>query len=78
MKKKTRTIYVSSQQCLKMLCHKIMLYHFKKINMLVNTNTKIFNSMQQGKTGEHIQGKNNNQYADEQTNNQSYVFQKQN
>lgn len=46
--------------------------------MLVNTNTKIFNSMQQGKTGEQIQGKNNNQYADEQTNNQSYVFQKQN
>ena len=46
--------------------------------MLVNANTKIFNLMQQGKTGEQIKDKNNNEYSDEQTNNQSYAFQKQN
>ena len=46
--------------------------------MLVNTNTKIYNLMQQGKTGEQIKDKNNNEYPDEQTNNQSYAFQKQN
>ena len=46
--------------------------------MLVNTNTKIFNLIQQGKTGEQIKDKKNNEYADEQANDQSYVFQKRN